>query len=140
MGTTPRSRSSPKARPTPAEYGPMCATTGRSVGQRRWRRHSITRVIGAGEHPQAHLAGYTGTCWVHARRPFFVMADLAENARRKAQGKKPPPISPLALEAVRRIDALFDIERRINGQSAERRKAVRQEFAHRSSRTYITRS
>ncbi len=28
-------------------------------------------------------------CWVHARRPFFVMADLAENARRKAQGKKP---------------------------------------------------
>jgi hypothetical protein len=27
--------------------------------------------------------------WVHARRPFFMMADLAENARRKAQGKKP---------------------------------------------------
>jgi transposase len=24
------------------------------------------------------------TCWVHARRPFFVMADVAENARRKA--------------------------------------------------------
>jgi hypothetical protein len=32
------------------------------------------------------------------------MADLAENARRKAQGKKPAVISPLALEAVRRID------------------------------------
>jgi len=28
-------------------------------------------------------------CWVHARRPFFVMADLAENAGRKAQGKTP---------------------------------------------------
>ena len=27
------------------------------------------------------------------------MADLAENARRKAQGKKPAVISPLALEA-----------------------------------------
>jgi len=30
------------------------------------------------------------------------------------------------LEAVRRIDALFDIERDINGESAERRRAVRQ--------------
>lgn len=109
----------------------------------------------AGKHPQAHLANYTGVfqadayegygklyeggrvpgpileaaCWVHARRPFFVMADLAENARRKAQGKKPAVISPLALEAVRRIDALFEIERAINGQSPERRRAVRQELS-----------
>jgi hypothetical protein len=37
-----------------------------------------------------------------ARRPFFVMADVAENARYKAQGKSPTtPISPLALEAGR---------------------------------------
>ena len=28
-------------------------------------------------------------CWVHARRKFFVLADLAESARRKAQGKTP---------------------------------------------------
>ena len=109
----------------------------------------------AGKHPQAHLANYTGVfqadayegygklyeggrvpgpileaaCWVHARRPFFVMADLAENARRKAQGKKPAVISPLALEAVRRIDALFEIEPAINGQSPERRRAVRQELS-----------
>ena len=48
------------------------------------------------------------------RRPFFVMANLAENARRKAQGKKLAVISPLALEAVRRIDALFEIERTIS--------------------------
>jgi hypothetical protein len=27
-------------------------------------------------------------CWVRARRPFFAMADLAENARRKAQGRR----------------------------------------------------
>jgi hypothetical protein len=59
-----------------------------------------------GEHPQAHLADYAGilqadaydgynrlylpdrkpgpireaACWVHARRPFFAMADLEENA------------------------------------------------------------
>jgi hypothetical protein len=109
----------------------------------------------AGKHPQAHLANYTGifqadaydgygklyeagrtsgpileaACWVHARRPFFVMADLAENARRKAQGKKPAVISPLALEAVRRIDELFEIERTINGQSAEKRRAVRQDLS-----------
>jgi hypothetical protein len=34
----------------------------------------------------------------------------------KAHGKTTAVISPLALEAVRRIDALFDIERSINGQ------------------------
>ena len=38
-------------------------------------------------------------------------------------------ISPLALEAVRRIDALFEIERSINGHSAEQRLAVRQELS-----------
>ena len=57
------------------------------------------------------------------------MADLAENARRKAQGKNPAVISLLALEAVRRIDALFEIERASNGQSAERRSAVRQQLS-----------
>jgi hypothetical protein len=46
---------------------------------------------------------------------------------RKAQGKTPAVISPMALEAVRRIDALFEIERSLNGFDAERRKAVRQE-------------
>jgi transposase len=109
----------------------------------------------AGEHPQTHLADYAGifqadafggynklyeagrkpapiveaACWVHARRPFFIMADLVANARRAAQGRTPGMISPLALEAVRRIDALFEIERSINGQSAEKRKAVRQELS-----------
>jgi len=105
-----------------------------------------------GDHPQAHLAGYAGifqadafggyiklyeperspglireaACWVHARRPFFAMADLEENARRKAAGKKEIVISPVAMEIVRRIDALFEIERSINGQNADQRKAVRQ--------------
>ena len=35
--------------------------------------------------------------------------------------------SPLAAEAVRRIDLIFDAERAINGLSAERRLAVRQQ-------------
>ena len=108
-----------------------------------------------GEHPQAHLAGWSGllqadaysgynklyeadrepgpileaACWAHARRPFFALADIEAAARRKAQGKSLGVISPLALEAVRRIDALFEIERGINGHSADERRAVRQELS-----------
>jgi transposase len=103
-----------------------------------------------GEHPQRHLAGYSGIlqadayggynelykpdrcagpikpalCWAHARRKFFELADIAASRRR---GKDASPISPIALEAVKRIDVLFDIEREINGLSAEARLAVRQE-------------
>ena len=109
----------------------------------------------AGEHLQRHLEKYAGilqadayggynkiyesdrrpspiqeaACWVHARREFFVLADLAVNARRKAQGKTAAVISPMAFEALRHIDALFDIEREINGKSADRRRAVRQELS-----------
>jgi transposase len=105
-----------------------------------------------GEHPQRHLAGFSGifqadafdgyrqlyvpgrspgsiveaACWVHARRPFFIMADLDENARRRAAGKKEIPLSPIAIEVVRRIDALFEIERPINGKTPDERQAVRQ--------------
>ena len=50
-------------------------------------------------------------------------------ARREAEGKTPLVISPLALEAVQRIDALFEIERAINGKSAEERHSVRQELS-----------
>ncbi len=108
-----------------------------------------------GEHPRSHLAKWSGllqadaysgykelyaagrkpgpileaACWAHARRPFFALADIEASARRKAEGKTPAPISPLALEAVRRIDRLFEIERSINGRSAEARRAVRQELS-----------
>ena len=102
------------------------------------------------EHPERHLRNFTGLlqadaysgynslydpsrvpgiitsvlCWSHARRQFFELADIAANARR---GKKAPVISPIALEAVKRIDALFDIERAINGLSIEERLRVRQD-------------
>ena len=105
-----------------------------------------------GTHPQAHLARYAGlfqadayggygklyaadrkpgpiveaACWVHARRPFFVLADLAKSAAQATRSRPTKVMSPIALEAVRRIDALFDIERDINGASAARRLAVRQ--------------
>ena len=57
------------------------------------------------------------------------MADLAENARRMAAGKTAIVLSPIAIEVVRRIDALFDIERPINGKSPEERRIVRQELS-----------
>ena len=91
-----------------------------------------------GEHPNRHLASYAGilqadayagfgglydakrkpgpiteaACWSHGRRHFFELGDL-----RKA---------PLAVEAVRRIDEIFAIERRINGLPAGDRLDVRQ--------------
>ncbi|MDA9521519.1 hypothetical protein XI06_14455, partial [Bradyrhizobium sp. CCBAU 11434] len=39
--------------------------------------------------------------------------------------KNAATISPIALEAVKRIDALFDVERGLNGQGAEKRLLVR---------------
>jgi Transposase IS66 family len=52
-------------------------------------------------------------CWSHGRRKFFDLAKLAK--------------APIAIEAVRRIDELFEIERAINGMTLEQRVAVRQE-------------
>ena len=63
-------------------------------------------------------------CWAHGRRKFYELADIAAAKRR---GKGAAPISPVALEAVKHIDTLLDIEREINGESAERRLAVRRE-------------
>src|SRR5204863_5999361 len=92
-----------------------------------------------GEHPERHLANYAGlmqadayagfnqlyetarkpgpiieaTCWAHARRKFFDLARLNK--------------APIAIEAVARIDALFAIERDINGLLPEERRKVRHE-------------
>lgn len=100
-------------------------------------------------HPDAHLAGWRGIlqadayggynglydparpggpvtsalCWSHARRGFFELADIAARARR---GPGAAPVSPIAREAVKRIDAHFDIERGISGLSAEERRDARQ--------------
>ena len=61
-------------------------------------------------------------CWSHARRKFFELADIKGNVRK---GKSAHDISPVALEAVARIDAIFDIERRINGLDATFRLEAR---------------
>jgi transposase len=101
-----------------------------------------------GEHPGRHLQNWRGVlqadayggyqalyaperkpgpiveaaCWAHGRRKFFVLADLAAKMR---DGRV--TIAPIAFEAVRRIDKIFDIERDINGLSQGARRAVRQE-------------
>jgi transposase len=90
-----------------------------------------------GEHPEQHLADYSGimqadayagfnrlyvagrkpgliieaACWAHGRRKLFELAELQK--------------APIAIEAVRRIDELFAIERGINGHSPDRRLAAR---------------
>jgi transposase len=100
-----------------------------------------------GEHPERHLAGYCGilqadayagfntvykperlpgpiieaACWAHARRKFFELADVAAKARNKTSAL----ISPIAFEAVQKIDAIFMVERSINGSSPAERVAVR---------------
>lgn len=102
------------------------------------------------EHPDAHLDGFRGIlqadayggynglydparaggpvtsalCWAHARRAFFELADIASSARR---GRSAAPVSPLALEAVKRIDAIFAVEREVAGMSADERRHLRQE-------------
>ena len=98
--------------------------------------YSATRE---GEHAERQLAAYTGivqadaysgfnglfvegrkpgpiieaACWAHSRRKFFELARLRK--------------MPIAIEAVTRIDALFAIEREINGRSPSQRLAVRRE-------------
>lgn len=92
------------------------------------------------EHPARHLAAYGGIlqadayagfnglyaerrkpaplveagCWAHGRRKLFDLAEVAQ--------------APLAVEAVRRIDAIFDVERTLNGLPAEQRRAKRQDL------------
>ena len=62
----------------------------------------------------------------HARRKFFELADVEKNIRK---GKNAKEVSPIAFEAVKRIDALFDLERDINGKSPAARLEARQHLS-----------
>jgi transposase len=68
-------------------------------------------------------------CFAHARGKFFELADVVSSARKKGRGQHSAMIYPIALEAVLRLDALFDIERGINGKSPNERLATRQELS-----------
>ena len=56
-----------------------------------------------------------------AGRKLFELADVASKARKA----KPTTISPIAFEAVQRFDAIFALERSINGLPPEARVAAR---------------
>ena len=144
---TPRNRSESTC--YRADRRPICGLNNSPDPPAALFRYSRDR---SSAHPVVHLepfsgilqadiyAGYNGlyvagrlpgpvteaACWAHSRRKFFELADIAASKRR---GKNAPPISPLALEAVKRIDVLFDIERGINGESAEHRLAVRKKLS-----------
>ena len=105
----------------------------------------------SGKHPRRHLSGWTGilqadayagfgelyeatrkpgpiieaACWAHGRRKLFELADIAKAAASRSRNKH-ADWSPMAVEAVRRIDEVFAIEREINGAAADRRYEVRQ--------------
>ncbi len=51
-----------------------------------------------------------------ARRIFFKLADAVAQLKR---GKGSAILSPIAIEAVKRIDAIFDVERTITGKVAD---------------------
>ena len=108
-----------------------------------------------GTHPRAHLAAWTGIlqadayggygelyqggrepgpvleagCFAHARRKFFELADVEGAARKKSRGERTGQIYPIALEAVQRLDALFDIERGLGGKDIADRLAARHEHS-----------
>jgi transposase len=87
------------------------------------------------ERPIAHLAGFSGVlqvdgyggykvlarrnaiqlafCWSHVRRRFYELAQAGP--------------APIATEALARIAAIYQIESDIRGQSAEDRRAIRQQ-------------
>lgn len=107
---------------------------GQAVPPAVWFAYSPNRK---GEHPQNHLASFTGTlqadgyagydqiyqtrpireaaCWAHVRRKFY---DL-EQAK----------ASPMAAEALRRIGQLYAIESEIRTKPPDARLAIRQRDA-----------
>lgn len=107
---------------------------GQPVPPAVWFAYSPNRK---GEHPQRHLANFTGTlqadgyagydklylskpireaaCWAHVRRKFY---DLEQ-----AQA------SPIAVEALRRIGQLYAVESAIRSKPPDVRLAIRQREA-----------
>ena len=99
-----------------------------------WYRYSPDRKA---EHPRLHLRAFEGilqadayagfaalyesgriveaSCWAHARRKFYDL--YVANA------------SPIAAQAIRRIGALYTIEREIRGKKPSERAALRQQRA-----------
>jgi transposase len=110
----------------------------RTTRRRLYHLHDIFELPArpvSGELPQTHLAYWSGIlqadaygghgelyresrrpgtvreagCFAHARREFFELADIEGVSRRKSRGERTGMVYPIALRAVKRLDALFDI-------------------------------
>lgn len=89
------------------------------------------------EHPERHLASYSGLVQADAysgynglyfdgRKPGLIIEVACRaHGRRKIFGLAELQKAPVAIEAMRRIDELFAIEREINGKTSGERRAVR---------------
>ena len=99
-----------------------------------WFAYSSDRK---GEHPQAHLQGFSGilqadgyagfsklydggrvleaACWAHVRRKFVDLDELHKSA--------------VAAQALERIGALYSVEQNIRGRPPHERRAARQEYS-----------
>ncbi|MEJ0047109.1 MAG: transposase [Rhodospirillales bacterium] len=146
----------PAARQMSHALGFMCAMTGRSAARRLRRRCFIIRVTVGGEHPQAHLAEYAGIlqadayggygklydagrspgvileagCWAHARRKFFVLADVEIRGSTKgAEQAASASYRRCAWKQSSASTSCSTLRRDINGRSADQRRAVRQELS-----------
>src|SRR3954452_20428797 len=111
----------------PQSFGTRCLRFARNVAAARARLASgwlvglcrervelsgSRRKVSERSHVILLSRAYPVASWAHARRKFFEIAELKK--------------APIAIEAVRRIDALFAIESEIRGRSADERRAVRQ--------------
>lgn len=98
-----------------------------------WFQYSTSR---SGQEPLKHLEGFNGViqadayagynlavqrgisragCWAHVRRKFYDIAEATD--------------SPVAREAIKRIEALYRIERSINSRPPDERRQIRQQQA-----------
>ena len=118
-----------------------------SPQRRRWSAVYFYSPHRRGEHPERHLAGYSGIlqadayaglnvvfqtdrklgpitkalCCRHSTRKLFELVDVASKARDKTTAV----ISPMAFQAVQKFDAVFALERSINGLPTNERPAAR---------------
>ncbi|CAL4867902.1 IS66 family transposase ISCARN48 [Asticcacaulis sp. MM231] len=89
-----------------------------------------------GAHPADHLADFTGVMHADGYGGYkklygnqIIEAACMAHVRRKFHDVIKLKASPLAEEALTRIGALYDIEERIRGMTADERRTLRQQHA-----------
>src|SRR6185437_8743572 len=98
-----------------------------------WFRYTPDRKAA---HPQQHLKPFTGVLQADAYAGFYALYERVESplteaacwahARRKLYDVYRATESPIALDALGRIGALYQVEEQIRGQTPSQRQAIRQ--------------